>query len=216
VRRRCSKYTGPVIDWATSEDHMKLTRLFGAAALIAGLSFSSTAQAAPINATGSVGVLGISNDPAGVIGMDTTFTFAFSLFSSGTGDLIVVPTGSLLTTAAITSTVGTPVNFSAAWGSFAGFVTEASAEGPSSNRVVDVVALGTFTPLSGPPDLSAFDPGPMSLTFSATQTGGAGASVSASYSIASPPAGVPEPMTMTLLGLGLVGSAAAARRRRRS
>ncbi len=195
---------------------MKLTRLFSAAALIAGLSFTGTAQASPIMATGSVAVLGVSYNPTGLIATGTTFTFAFSVFGGGTGDLALVPIGSPLTTAAITATVGTPVSFMAPWGSFSGNVTQADDEGDALNRVVDVIALGTFTPMAGPPDLSGFDPGPMSLTFSATQTGGPNSAVSASYTIASPPAfeDVPEPMTMTLLGLGLVGSAVAARRRR--
>jgi len=183
------------------------------------LAASQTAQAAPIIATGSVAVLGVSYNPAGLIGTGTTFTFAFSLFSGGTGDLMPPPgpgpaLGSPLTTAAITATVGTPVSFSAPWGSFAGNVTQADDEGDALNRVVDVIALGTFTPMAGPPDLSGFDPGPMSLTFSATQTGGPNSSVSASYSIASPPSVVPEPLSMTLLGLGLAGSAFVARRRR--
>jgi hypothetical protein len=194
---------------------MKLTRLFGAAAILAGLAFTgTTAQAAPIEATGSVAVLGVSYNPAGLIAVDTTFTFEFSVFGGGTGDLSGVPIASPLTTAEITATVGTPVSFTAAWGSFVGVVTQADDEGDADQRVVDVFALGTFTPAAGPPDLTGFDPGPMSLTFSATQTGGPNSSVSASYTIASPPAGVPEPMTMTLLGLGLVGSAYVARRRR--
>ncbi len=178
------------------------------------LAASQPAQAAPITATGSVAVLGVSYNPTGLIAVDTTFMFALSAFAGGTGDLAGVPIGSPLVTNQITATVGTPVIFSAPWGMFAGNVIQADDEGDALNRVVDVIALGTFTPLSGPPDLSGFDPGPMSLTFSATQTGGPNSSVSASYTIASPPSVVPEPLSMTLLGLGLAGSAFVARRRR--
>lgn len=195
---------------------MKLFNKFAVVALAGGLTLAmgQTAQAAPISATGSVGIIGVSSAPAGSIDLGTTFTFTFSLFSGGTGDLAIVPVGSNLVTATITATNGSPVSFDAAWGDFVGTVTVTSSTGPATNRVVSVFALGTFTPQAGPPDLTSFDPGPMSLTFSATQTGGPTGSVSASYTIASPPADVPEPMTMTLFGLGMLGSAVAARRRR--
>lgn len=190
-------------------------------ALAGGLSLagSQAVQAAPIVGTGSVSVVGVTGTPPGLIGVDTTFSFTLSLWSGGSGEFTPVedelgPGLIPLVTQSITATVGTPVSFIADWGTFVGTVTQASASGPTSNRVVDVFALGTFTPDVGPPDLSGYTPGPMSLTFSATQTGGADGSISASYTIASPPADVPEPLTMSLFGLGLVGSAVAARRRR--
>ena len=142
-----------------------------------------------------------------------TITFAISAFAGGTGDLIGIPLGDPITTQSITATVGAPVSFQSLFGNFTGIVTLTDDEGPATNRVVDVFALGTFVP-ANPGPLDTFDPGPMSLTFSATQTGGPNSQVSASYTIASPPAGVPEPMTLSLLGLGLVGTALAARRRR--
>lgn len=188
-------------------------------ALAGGLTLtaSQAVQASPIVGTGSVSVLGVTGAPPGLIGLGTTFTFTLSFWSGGTNELSIedeFPLGSPLLTQTITATLGTPVSFTAPWGTFEGTVTQASATGPASNRVVDVYALGLFTPDVGPPDLTGFDPGPMSLTFSATQTGGPGAAISASYTIASPPANVPEPLTMSLLGLGLVGSAVAVRRRR--
>lgn len=183
-------------------------------ATVASMVIGVSAQATTITATGSVGIIGVSTLPAATsIGLGTTFSFTFSLFSGGTGDLAVVPVGSSLVTQSITATVGSVVTFDAPWGDFSGTVTVASAGGPSTNRVVDVFVLGTFTPDVGPPDLSGFDAGPMSLTFSATQTGGATGAVSASYTIASPPVDVPAPMSLALFGMGLAGLGVAVRKR---
>lgn len=103
---------------------MKLFNKFAVMALAGGLSLAAgqTAQAAPITATGSVGIIGVSSAPAGSIDTGTTFTFTFSLFSGGTGDLSIVPVGSSLVTQTITATVGSAVSFNAAWGTFSGVV----------------------------------------------------------------------------------------------
>ena len=129
-------------------------------AAVAALAMSFTAHAAPISATGAVAIVNVTTDPAGVsIDQNTQFTFGFSLFSSGTGDLSIVPIGSNIVTQTITATLGSVVQFVASWGSFAGVVEAVNVSGDPSNRVVDVVAMGVFTPDAGPPDLTAFDPG---------------------------------------------------------
>ena len=177
------------------------------AALVATSAVAGTAQAAVIQGTGSVGLIGVTGVPAGTIDLGTTFSFVMSLWSSGTDEFSVVPSATSMATGSITATVGTAVTFTSAFGNFSGSVSQANADGPDTNRIVDLSALGTFTPAG---TLSGYDAGPMSLTFSATQTGGPTGAISASYTISSPPAplnAVPEPGALALVGIALAGLA---------
>lgn len=167
------------------------------------------AQAAPIQGTGSVGLIGVSGAPAGSIDIGTTFSFTLSLWSGGTDQFGVVPVvgGPAWATGSITATAGSAVSFTSDIGNFSGTVLDANSSGPATNRIVDLYALGDFTPLGV---LAAYDMGPMSLTFSATQTGGPTGAISASYTISSPPAprnNVPEPGALALVGIALAGLA---------
>jgi hypothetical protein len=177
------------------------------AALVATSAVAGTAQAAVIQGTGSVGLIGVTGVPAGTIDLGTTFSFVMSLWSSGTDEFSVVPSATAMATGSITATVGTAVTFTSAFGDFSGSVSQANAGGPDTNRIVDLYALGTFTPAG---TLSGYNAGPMSLTFSATQTGGPTGAISASYTISSPPAplnAVPEPGALALVGIALAGLA---------
>ncbi len=180
---------------------------------VASLVFASAAHALPINGTGSVALLGVSAAPATLIDANTTFSFTSSVWAGGANDLGGIAIGTPLLTSPLTATVGAASSFTASWGTFAGQVTSVQVQGSNDNRTVSFYVLGDFTPLTGPPDLSMFTKGAMSLTFSATQTGGATGSISASYTIASPPAPVPEPGALSLVGLALAGAAVASRRR---
>lgn len=176
-----------------------------AAALIAVGTLAGTSQAAPIQGTGAVGLIGITGAPVGTINVGTTFSFAVSLWSGGSDQLSPIVAGTALATGSLTASAGSAVSFTSAFGNFAGTVSTAGASGPVTNRVVDVYALGIFTPAGV---LSAYDAGPMSLTFSATQTGGPTGVLSASYTLSSPPApprDVPEPDALALVGVALAG-----------
>lgn len=177
------------------------------AALVATGALAGTAQAAGVTGTGSVALVGVTGTPSGTIDLGTTFAFALSLWSSGTDDFTVIPAATVLATGSITATTGSAVSFSSSFGTFTGSVLAANANGAITNRIVDLYALGNFTPLGV---LGAFTPAPMSLTFSATQTGGPTGAISASYTISSPPAPlitVPEPGALALVGIALAGLA---------
>ncbi len=178
-------------------------------AIAAVCLFSAAAQAAPITATASVALVGVTAiPPLTVIDFGTTFNFSSSIWSGGTGDLSGVVPGSALTTASVTATLGQPASLISAWGAFNGVITNVQSVGDVNNRTVSFYALGDFAPTFG-----GFTDGPMSMTFSATQTGGPNAAISASYTIASPPATVPLPSTLALVGLAIAGLGLAASRR---
>jgi uncharacterized membrane protein len=184
--------------------------LTGAVAAIA-LFAAAPVSAATIVGSAAVSLVGVDSSTP-TIGVGTTFSNTlFSAVGSAMGDM--APTaGITFLTDDLTASLGSPVSFTSAFGTFAGTVSLVAATGPVDSRVVDIYAVGLFTPAGV---LSAFDAGPMSLTASFTQTGGAGSAVSGSYTLSSPPAPprIAEPATLALLGAGLLGLAAVRRRK---
>ena len=176
---------------------MKLKHM-ALATLMSAFAFAGSAHAALVNGTGSVGTIGVVNAAGGTIGADTTFAFAITLWSNGTGDFGGIPAGTSIFTFPITATVGSAVSFEAPFGDFSGVVTAVDAAGAGGTFAVEVDALGTFTPDGS---LSKFDAGPMSLNFLATQAVGGG--LQASYTISSQ--GVPEPGAPALAAAALAG-----------
>lgn len=177
----------------------------------AALALPATASAATtINGSLGAALFGITtSNPTSAIGAGTTFSNLFTLVSSSGGQFSTIPVATIFSLSPVKATVSSAVNFSGAFGSYAGTVTSVA----SQSAAVTLKSLGTFTPLGA---LSGYSAGPASVTFTFNQTGGAGTSVSGSFTLASPPvpSPVPEPgvWVMMISGAGLAG--AIARRRR--
>jgi hypothetical protein len=182
-----------------------------ATAALAATMLAAPAAAVTMNGTVAISLVGVESDTASIGAGSTLTTTLGAITGSSTGDFTGLGVQALLPSTFL-ATNGSVFSFTSGWGDFTGTVSNVTATGPASNRVLSAFALGTFSPLG---IYSGFDQGPASLTFSFTQNNENGA-IQGGFTLSTPPNGViPEPASWAMLiaGFGLTG---AAMRRRRS
>ncbi len=178
---------------------MKAART-GAALMLCATLAAGVAEAAPVVGTGSVSLLGASDD---TIAEGATYTFVMGLFQSGTGDFSAVPAGAVLLVSAITATLGSALGFDSGFGSFAGSVSAVELTSSAEAVTLDVDALGSFTPGGS---LSGLEASAMSLSFRAERfTGGTFSRFAFTFSTPPGTHGVPAPATAGLVAAALAG-----------
>jgi len=133
---------------------MKTART-GVALMMCATLAVGVAEAAPVVGTGSVSFISVSGGP---IAEGSTFEFFLAQWISGTGDFSAIPAALVLTTSPVTATLGADVSFDAEFGSFVGSVSDVDFASSAAGVVLDVDALGTFTPGGSPGGPAALAP----------------------------------------------------------
>ncbi len=189
-------------------------------AAAASMAFAASAGAVTVSGTFSAALAGVTSSTFG-IGAGSTLSNLGGFVTSTTGDVSVIPIGTLLTFAPVVATNGMIVNFTSSFGNFSGTLNSlATVSAP--NAKVNFDAIGNFTPTGA---LSGFTTGLANLTVGFTQTGALRPgrpqpSISGSFTFSSVRGGgsgsnTPEPdvWAMFIIGFGMIGVAS---RRRKS
>ena len=179
---------------------MKTART-GVALMMCATLAVGVAEAAPVVGTGSVSFISVSGGP---IAEGSTFEFFLARWISGTGDFSAIPSALVLTTSPVTATLGAAVSFGAEFGSFVGSVSDVDFASSAAGVVLDVDALGTFTPGGS---LGGLEATAMTLSFRAETLSSGGTEARYVYSFSTSPGthGVPAPATAGLVAAALAG-----------